>query len=815
MHDSEVHIRPSNGSLPLTFNDTPVNESGRTRTRGAPSIQPSDDHVRSLVAGVVAWVSTFAGITLLANNTMRSPGVALIGLGAALAVWTRGRQPRRAALAPDTAETSTRMPWQLALCGVGLVLAALLTWEANVTSLRQPRVAFGEAGWLWVLSMTILVVSTTCWPRSSAAPPASRRPVRIAESLIFTALVAVAILLRVWDLAGVPFAIHPDEIITGQVATLYLGARPPSIFTTLWYGINLPALWFAAVAASLQLGGHTLTALRLPAALFGAATVIPFYGFVRGAWGRSAAMVGTLLLAVSACNLQYSRITLNNIVTPFFWAVCFFFLLRGLRRQRPVDWAAAGLAGGLSEYGYYGTRLLPFILASFGGYLLVVHWRRMHRYVGHLAILALGYVVGFGPLLGLHMRNPGSYFGRGAQVLIVDHTPRGTADLMAIADRFWLAMKENLLVFSTDADQSSCYWAPLLLPAEAALVVIGTALFLWRWKDPASFLMLLTSVGVLVVGGTLVPSPGFIAHWTPAFPAFFAAAAVPLGEWADNVGRSPLRRVRTAGATLLLLGLSTLAWQNVDFYFRRYQVTRPEPEIRAVHGRWYASLGTAYRVRTVGNTWQPYDPELTSYLIAGQDGATLNDPPHELPLPGAPGKGLAFAFFPHEQRDEYEALVYSLYPGGTTGEVKSHARGIHLFSTYVVGHRDAEVPYGVRLELTELSGRQRPWTGQVARIGDLPPAISPPLRARWSGWLYLARPGGYRIELVGPPTHVLFDDLPGLPPIDQKLPQGWHSLVVEADLWAPTALRLQLGDEVPAGWLFPAINACVSREPQG
>ena len=158
--------------------------------------------------------------------------------------------------------------------------------------------------------------------------------------------------------------------------------------------------------------------LRLPAALFGAATTVPFYFMVRGVWGRTAAIAGTAILAFSASNVHFSRLALNNIVTQFFWALCFCFLLRGLRSRRAVDWLVAGLAAGLSEHFYYGTRLLPFVLLLFLAYLLAIHWREARHYAGQFLLLGLGYVAGFGPLLAYFAGDPNLYFGRGAQLSI-------------------------------------------------------------------------------------------------------------------------------------------------------------------------------------------------------------------------------------------------------------------------------------------------------------------------------------------------------------------------------------------------------------
>jgi hypothetical protein len=71
-------------------------------------------------------------------------------------------------------------------------------------------------------------------------------------------LFCLALLSRLWNLTNFPDNIYPDEIMTGTVATQsYLSPTtpPPSVFSTLWSGIDLPALWFWFVAVFLKLGG--------------------------------------------------------------------------------------------------------------------------------------------------------------------------------------------------------------------------------------------------------------------------------------------------------------------------------------------------------------------------------------------------------------------------------------------------------------------------------------------------------------------------------------------------------------------------------
>jgi len=570
--------------------------------------------------------------------------------------------------------------------------------------LAAPRDAFGLTGWLWLAGITGVIAAAALRPvaharqnnREANGPPAWTWW----EVAVVVSIGVLALALRVWDLRDFPFNIYPDEIMTGSVAERAYVSGPstaPCLFSTLWGDVELPALWFAIVAGALKLGGIGLATVRLPAALFGAATVLPFYGLVRGVWGRIAAIAGASIMAFSASNVHYSRMALNNITTPFFWTVCFFFLIRGLRSRRPTDWTLAGLAAGVSEHFYYGTRLLPFILIAFVVYLLVVHWSEARRYLRQIGWLILGYLIGFGPLLSYFVTHPGLYYGRGAGLMTWNRIPTSWHDFQQMWSTLWPIISENLLGISTQSAQDIMYYAPLLLPAEAALLVLGVALMMWRWRHPAAFLVLLSGLGVLFVGGTLVlypnSAPPMLAHWTPAFPAFYAAIALPIGAWVGSTEVWLRGRQRWITIAVVVVGLATLAYANVNFYFYRYY-SDPESlrnerykkaqglyEVQTVQSRYMASLGSAYRLVVVGQSPYPYDADTTRFLVAGQEYMTIRDPQEQLSLEPVVGKGLAFLFFPGNE--QYQGRIRERYLGGKAGDVRSPL-GRHLFYTYIV-----------------------------------------------------------------------------------------------------------------------------------
>jgi 4-amino-4-deoxy-L-arabinose transferase-like glycosyltransferase len=652
-------------------------------------------------AGLIVYLIALLGTWLLANESARPWAVSLLIASAVLGVVLWGRQNWIPAFPSDAAGIRVNRSGLFYLLGV--TVAVLLVLAADLRYAAAPNKTFGLAGILWITSIGLLLCFAFLDSHSSSVVSSvPRLPSWPAwEMTLLAALFSLALLNRVWNLTNFPDNIYPDEIMTGTVATQsYVSPTtpPPSVFSTLWSGIDLPALWFWFVASFLKLGGTSLAMLRLPAALFGAATVVPLYALLRGTWGRYAAIAGSTIMAFSIANIHYSRLALNNIVTQFFWAGCFFFVLRGLRSRRLSDWTLAGLSAGLGEYFYYGTRLLPFVLAVFMVFLLAVYWKQARQYASSFLLLAGGYFVGFGPLLVHFIQNPNLYLGRGASLLIWSpHIPISFTDFTRAWRTIWPELSENLLGISTHSSQDIMFYGPLLLPVESALLVLGVALLLWHWHHPAAFLILASGLGVLLVGGTLVAYPNsvppLINHWTPAFPAFYVALAVPVGAWTTAVQSDLELQWRwilpaTVGIALLVLG-----WCNLNFYFHRYYAdpdslkskayrsAQLNYEVQTAQSRYSASLGGNYDVFTVGQSPWPYDPTTTRFLAREQKWALLTNPATELASITRKNKGVAFFFFPGNE--QYQQRTYELFPGGKQGEVTSR-RGKHLFYTYVL-----------------------------------------------------------------------------------------------------------------------------------
>ena len=330
------------------------------------------------------------------------------------------------------------------------------------------------------------------------------QPFRIphSEALVFAGLIVLSLITHLAFLDQIPWRLHFDEgFAYFEAMRFYRGPAIP-LFTTTWANTSLPSLWFGIEGLLLQITGPTLAGVRLSVALAGALTVIPVYGIGRLLAGRMEATLAAFAMVVSAVYVHYSRVSILNVTTALAWAVCFYFLLKGLGSRRPGDFVWAGLAAGLSMYTYYGTRLLPVLLVIFFAYLLIFHFKAAREQLGHFALVGIGFLAGFGPLVGYFILNPIMWTSRSLRELTINSFPTTWALLIADVRTLGSLLRKDFLGLGVMPSMDGVYWAPFLLPLEAALLVVGGGILIWRWRQPASFLVLLWGIGVILTGGT-------------------------------------------------------------------------------------------------------------------------------------------------------------------------------------------------------------------------------------------------------------------------------------------------------------------------
>jgi 4-amino-4-deoxy-L-arabinose transferase-like glycosyltransferase len=623
---------------------------------------------------------------------------------------------------PTGEDKARRIAQMIASDGRSLAMtgaaAAAVGLAAVATYLAQQNPFNRSSGYCWLAALLLLLVVGWLHDRApvfrpgrplGSTPAGSDSPPQPLASIawdrwdwLFVAILTLlALALRIYRLSDFLPSMQGDEGEMGVLALLALhgsasGATPDPLplFSTAF--LDHPTLFHYIQAGALWLFGENLTGLRLLSVLFGALCVPLSYALGRMGWGRAAGLAAGLLTAVSHLHIHYSRMALNNIQSVWFMLLLLLLLFLAFARsvpaahgspsQRPLLWPylLAGLALGLSQYFYYGSRLLPVVAAP----LLVFLWREKRLHLVQFLGLVTAVVVAYGPLAAFYSKNLPAFLNRTRGVSVF--TPEGLAHTLGpeaswpedAPQLVWMQLKRNIDFFVQSGDASDFYLRdlPAFDPVTVLLFWLGLGIVLTRLRRFYEFaLVSWLGLGILLAGVVTMDPPSGPRLIVVA-PALYVIAGVLVqkvydvlaGDWPAAIGwGAGLAGVAVAAFTLFL---------NFNTYFVQYAsmtpnlmpITMAHEMVRASDKYRFYLLGTP-RLRTghgvlrfVARDAERYDIERVEDLPA----ASIDD---------ASSKGWLVFALPHRTADLEQ--VADRYPGGVKGE-RYDSLNRELYATY-------------------------------------------------------------------------------------------------------------------------------------
>jgi mannosyltransferase len=396
--------------------------------------------------------------------------------------------------------------------------------------------------------------------------------------LLLAATFLIAAALRV---IGLGSGLWYDEIVT-----LVQSARHPvAQIVTDSPGVNAHPLYSLLAHGSLVAFGESAWALRLPACVFGVASLVMVYILAASLTTKTEAWVGTALLATSYHHVWFSQNARGYTMLGFATLLGTWLLLRALRDGRGSDyaWYAIVCAAGL-----YTHLTMAFVIA------------------GHVAVVVIGQALRWPPIkrqpaaplwfawvvvgvLSLALYAP---FIPGLLALMGSHAPRAAAK---VATAGWAA-SEALRSLLSD----SGIWAVLLT---GVLAILG-GLSLARRQPLALALLLMPGV---------VTALGMIATRQPIRPRFFfflaGGAAICMGRGLGLL----IEHLRARSAVVRRVGLQTavvmatlpLLAISVAALPRNYQVPKQDFETAIAHATRLEAQGA--RIMMAGPACLPLE----------------------------------------------------------------------------------------------------------------------------------------------------------------------------------------------------------------
>ncbi len=754
-----------------------------------------------LALALLALAIGLAGGALLREKSVWD-GTLLLLLGAAI-FW------RAAITHPDPRPSDARAPFVLPgrrrTIGAGLGALALLLSLLGVQFFNRTA-TLPQAWQFYGGSIVALIAAALTLTRTDTRFSARRLRSPIAIALGIILLLAFA--LRVWHFAQLPFGIWYDEAEAGLQARRWIST--PLYKPAFYDPINISGqlLWLYSLA--LRWFSDTVWGMRLVSVGFGLGGVLMAFLLGRELRGARFGLILAFLLAVMRWDINFSRIAMTGIDTPFFELLSLFFLTRALKRGTLRDAVFAGLTIGWGLTFYTAFRLFVAAMGVFAIIGIAIWKPRIHRQTRlGWQMLALGIAVWIAamPVVQYAARHPDSYWYRVRTTSILNRR-----DDPNLPHALLVSTERHLKMFHIHGDNNGRHnlpGEPELDPLMGVLFVFGLALALKNIRRAENgFFLLLLPIGL--AGGIF--SLDFEAPQSlrtiAVLPAVAYFSALPL-LWFAREGAKTLRPIPLKWQLLpaALVGLYLLGFNAHTYFVRQandFSVWNAFSTPETITGREMARLGA--------DTDFFLSPFLANhptidFLAPNAPHTTIFTLPDALPVRTDASRSAAL--FIHPDDGWIFRRAHELYPAAKFITETNHKNNPPAVYIAELSPADISAVQGTGLTIWQgTDTTQPPQQAFRAKSITLPREISPapPFTAVWEGTLYAPKFGTYRFQLSTPAETSL--EIDGFPVLNgtgnqtarRTLAQGNHHLRVQATFSA-AGIPFSLWWEPPGGTL--------------
>jgi mannosyltransferase len=403
------------------------------------------------------------------------------------------------------------------------------------------------------------------------------------EFLSIGVVCTVALVLRLLMLNS---GLWLDEIITyveygrsmslGEIASTYTSE-------------NQHFLYSLAARLSIMLFGDSAWSLRLPAVLFGVASIWALYKLACEVTTRQEALLASILMTFSYHHIWFSQNARGYTALLFWSLLSSYFFIRGLQKGAARDWLLYAACAALGTYTH--TTMVFMIVGQFVSYLFVIY-RQRNQQTQRWAPFFLGFCFVALFTLVLYSFALPQFFGRIVEESTVSDWKNPLWTVLEFVRGIQIGFGSSLL----------------LVPA---LVVFGVGLVSYLKSRPILVALLMVPVAIC---GLVVVALGH--HLWPRF--FFFAMGFGLliavrGTWVTGSTAAlylrlatPIQRWAGAILTILMIVASTLTIPTAYGPKQDYEAALSYVETHRSSGDAVAVLGLAtFPYRTLYKTdWQ-------------------------------------------------------------------------------------------------------------------------------------------------------------------------------------------------------------------
>ncbi len=410
---------------------------------------------------------------------------------------------------------------------------------------------------------------------------------RSQSRILITALLVLAAVLRLWDLAHLPPGFNNDELAHIRI-TEAIKAGEVSVYYQVGDGQTRAVLFGALNTLTTNLIGDGMIGYRLLAVWSGLVGLALLYALGRRVFGAPVALTAAAIMAVTLRPVLLARTVTAEPLILLYTTLTLWWLVRAFNLRREVTFRVpytlpfavlAALFGG-SGYLHYATLLLGPLGFAFFLHLWLTR-QPLSRRVWSMGVfvVVLATIVAL-PYLISTLRDPQM------SEAYTWWRERPTSFRGAIDG---LLRAVGAIIWQGDARvTANVGQRPLLGPVLTLLLLAGMGTAIRRWRDPRHALLLLTLACGVLTDAWMGPEPDFAAHLV-ALPAVYLLVGVGAqGLWQWLRGREVKAAWQPVTALVTVIVLVNI-WVVRDRLFDNW---RHDPAVRTAYHSELATLAT-------------------------------------------------------------------------------------------------------------------------------------------------------------------------------------------------------------------------------
>lgn len=408
-------------------------------------------------------------------------------------------------------------------------------------------------------------------------------------------IIAIAAVLRLWQIGTLPPGLYPDEAAYANDAVATLEGSWQWLYPHN-NGREGLFIWLQALALAVT-GVHEPWVVRSVSAILGILTIPGMYYLSRALWSRRIGLISAALLTTSFWHITFSRIGFRAILVPLIvtWSLGLLIVgFRSISKDGTGAWQIllGGLLAGVGVHTYLSFRaaIITYIattLVAWWAYNESTYRHKLYTYSvlgGIIAILVAS------PLLFYFYTHPAALSGRTAQVSVFS----APHPVLTIAKN--TALLSGMLVIKGDSNWRHNFPGmpavpTILIPGlVAGIYLLGRRLWEQRGKHVQG--VVITSLVISAVLPAVLSNEGMphaLRSILLVIPVLLVTAygVEYLARW---LTRTPSYYI------YLIVGIITVTGIHTVIMYHRYV---QYPEVAAEFTKRYADIGYALREREI------------------------------------------------------------------------------------------------------------------------------------------------------------------------------------------------------------------------